>query len=215
MSKNWVGCLNHNLHHNPSEKPRESPTNTASDCETQNLGPQKRHVNFRWFLHNTHSDSCCGGPEVVGSSVAGKWSPWWQWQQHHKRPCILYHGSSASYGFECLMVVWLGGVTVGSDVIDATEWIFLSSGRGTSCVYHILFCLQWILWFCYRMSPWSHEGVLMCRICYSVYLYYRRKETCKYLLCECGLEYNKRSMQLLTFRDKINYEPFVTTTKLN
>ena len=40
---------------------------------------------------------------------------------NHKRPCILYHGSAASYGFECLMVVWLGGVTVGSDVIDATE----------------------------------------------------------------------------------------------
>jgi hypothetical protein len=51
--------------------------------------PQKRHINFCWFLHNTHSDSCFGGAEVVGSSVAGKWSPWWQWQQHHKRPCIM------------------------------------------------------------------------------------------------------------------------------
>jgi hypothetical protein len=47
MSMNWVGCLNHILHHNPSEKPRESPTNTASDCETQNLArPTKKTCKF-------------------------------------------------------------------------------------------------------------------------------------------------------------------------
>ena len=39
------------------------------------------------------------------------------------------------------MVVWLGGVTVGSDVIDTVEWIFLSSGRGMSCVY-----TEFIIW---------------------------------------------------------------------
>ncbi len=43
MSMNWAGCLNHNLHHNPSEKPRESPT-TATDCETQNLARHKKYV---------------------------------------------------------------------------------------------------------------------------------------------------------------------------
>ena len=31
-----MGCLNHDLQHNPSEKPRESPT-TACDCETQHI----------------------------------------------------------------------------------------------------------------------------------------------------------------------------------
>ena len=45
MSMNWAGCLNHNLHHNPSEKPRESPT-TATDCETQNLARHKKYVGF-------------------------------------------------------------------------------------------------------------------------------------------------------------------------
>jgi hypothetical protein len=30
MSMNWAGCLNHNLHHNPSEKPRESPTSALT-----------------------------------------------------------------------------------------------------------------------------------------------------------------------------------------
>jgi hypothetical protein len=35
MSMKWVRCLNHNLHHATSEKPRESPT-TA----TVNVGPR-------------------------------------------------------------------------------------------------------------------------------------------------------------------------------
>ena len=30
MSMNWAGCLNHNMHHNPSEKPRESPTTACT-----------------------------------------------------------------------------------------------------------------------------------------------------------------------------------------
>ena len=36
MSMKRMGCLNHDLQHNPSEKPRESPT-TACDCETQHI----------------------------------------------------------------------------------------------------------------------------------------------------------------------------------
>jgi len=52
MSMNWAGCLNHNLHHNPSEKPRESPT-TATDCETQNLARHKKYVGF----HNTKNNT--------------------------------------------------------------------------------------------------------------------------------------------------------------
>lgn len=43
----------------------------------------------------------------------------------------------------------------------------------------------------------------------------RRRANIYYVSVGLNIEYNKRSMQLLTFRDKINYKPFVTTTKLN
>jgi hypothetical protein len=36
MCMNWMGCLNHIIHHNPSEKPAECPTATFH-CETQHI----------------------------------------------------------------------------------------------------------------------------------------------------------------------------------
>jgi len=100
MSMNCAGYLNHNLHHKPSVKPRESPT-TSTDCETQNLAQHKKTLVFTTqqttlslvssahSLNTTllserphHEASGCimrrssmgtigGGAAVVGSSVAG------------------------------------------------------------------------------------------------------------------------------------------------
>ena len=56
MSTNWAGCPNHNLHHKPSEKPRESPTtSTDCDCETQNLARHKKNVGFHNTTNNIHT----------------------------------------------------------------------------------------------------------------------------------------------------------------
>jgi len=148
-------------------------------------------TNFRWVFHDTQlatritttrplvlnrfwssrimtrssmglADSCCDGA-AVSSSVAGKRSAatggsegWWQWQQHHKRPWII-----ASYGLECLMVVWLGGVAWLLVLILLTpqnesfiKWeryvivFILSSLFDNTTISLCSFHLQWIHWFC-------------------------------------------------------------------
>ena len=42
---NWVECLNNNLHHKPSEKPRESPT-TATDVRPRTWRGTKNTLVF-------------------------------------------------------------------------------------------------------------------------------------------------------------------------
>jgi hypothetical protein len=71
----WMGCLNHDLQHNPSEKPRKSPT-TAFDCETQHvrLGlhpddcqPQykmRKHIIYVWSESGI-SMKGMGGPNHI------------------------------------------------------------------------------------------------------------------------------------------------------
>ena len=74
MSMNWAGCLNHNLHHNPSEKPRESPT-TATDCETQNLARHKKYVGF----HNTKNNTRRGNKYVGYHNTKNNTRPLIRW----------------------------------------------------------------------------------------------------------------------------------------
>ena len=74
MSMNWAGCLNHNLHHNPSEKPRESPT-TATDCETQNLARHKKYVGF----HNTKNNTRRGKKYVGYHNTKNNTRPLIRW----------------------------------------------------------------------------------------------------------------------------------------
>ena len=56
MSMNWVGCLNHNLHHNPSEKPRESPT-TATSPPLQRDPELGAAQKIRWFSQHKKQHS--------------------------------------------------------------------------------------------------------------------------------------------------------------
>jgi hypothetical protein len=48
----WVGCLNHNLHHDTSESPRESPTATATtETETVTVSPAYIRLGLHSYDH--------------------------------------------------------------------------------------------------------------------------------------------------------------------
>jgi hypothetical protein len=85
MSMKWMGCLNHDLQHNPSEKPRESPT-TACDCETSISG-------WGCILMTANRSMRCGNTlYVYGEDLMRVWGGW--------SASISYY-NSISFCFDC------------------------------------------------------------------------------------------------------------------